>query len=74
MVGDFDEGDAAVHAVVFAIEDHFAVDVFEACGVGGKRQGEFLGFETPRMVKSPSTSKELGAVCTILVERKVIVG
>ena len=43
VVGDFDEGDAAVHAVVFAIENHFAVDAFEACGVGGKRHGEFFG-------------------------------
>ncbi|HLY40274.1 MAG TPA: hypothetical protein VKR52_03630, partial [Terracidiphilus sp.] len=35
VVGDFDEGDAAVHAVIFAIENHFAVDVFETCGFGG---------------------------------------
>jgi hypothetical protein len=34
----------------------------------------FSGFDTPRIVKSPSTSKTSGAVCTILVERKVIVG
>src|SRR3984957_20529358 len=43
VVGDFDEGDAAVHAVVFAIENHFAVDALEAGGVGGKRHGEFFG-------------------------------
>jgi hypothetical protein len=36
VVGDFDEGDAAIHAVVFAIEDHFAIDVFEAVLFGGQ--------------------------------------
>ena len=42
VVGDFDEGDAAVHAVVLAIEDHFAVDVFEAVLRGGQSQGKLL--------------------------------
>ena len=53
MVGDFDEGDAAVHAVVFAIEDHFAVDAFEARRV--VKAMVIFGIETSRMVKSPST-------------------
>jgi hypothetical protein len=43
VVGDFDEGDAAFHSVVFAIEDHFAVDVLEAFAGGGKSESEFFG-------------------------------
>ena len=50
MVGDFDEGDAAIHTVVFAIEDHFAVDVLEAFAGGGKSEGELFGLEKARMV------------------------
>jgi hypothetical protein len=34
VVGDLDEGDAAVHAIVFAIEDHFAINVFKAVVFG----------------------------------------
>ena len=27
VVGDFDEGNALIHPVVFAVKDHFAVDI-----------------------------------------------
>ena len=43
VVGDFDERDAAVHSVVFAIEDHFAVDVLETLCGAGQSESELFG-------------------------------
>src|SRR5580700_9508797 len=43
VVGDFDERDAAVHSVVLAIEDHFAVDMLEAFCGAGESESQLLG-------------------------------
>jgi len=43
-VGDLDEGDAAVHSIVFAVKGHYPLDVVNACAVAGNRQRQGLGF------------------------------
>jgi hypothetical protein len=42
-VGDLDEGNAAVHAIVFAVEGHGATDVARAGALAGNFQGERFG-------------------------------
>ena len=43
-VGDLDEGDAAVHAIVFAIEGHGAFDLARAGAFTGHSEGQGLRF------------------------------
>ena len=74
MVGDLDKRNTAVHPVVLTVEDHFPVNLAWAVPLPETVSVSFSGFDTPRIVKSPSTSKVLGPICTNFVDLNVING
>ena len=73
-VGDLDEGNAAVHSVLFAVERHRAFNGARAGSFAGKAKVSLSCLVTPRMVKSPSKATVSGPICSTFVEWKVIRG
>ena len=79
-VGNLDEGNAAVHPVLLAVEGHRSRNRACSSAPSGNRQRQLLGFRHSAYRKVPSTSKGTspvavtGPVCTIFVDLNVING
>ena len=73
-VGDFDEGNAAIHPVVLTVESRVPWIAPEPVPLPETVSVSVSGLVTPRIVKSPCTSKVSGPVCTTFFDRHVING
>ena len=56
MIGDLDERNPLVHPVILAVEDHFPFNLPEPVPFPETVSVIFSGLDTPRIVKSLSTS------------------
>ena len=67
-IGNVNEGDTAIHAVVLAVKSHHALDFAEPVPSPETVRLRVSGFETPRIVNVPGMLNVFGPVCVIFVE------